>query len=54
MNTEEEMKNVKFGVANSRDYIKHTINKDYVKAGIATREFLKQAEENREKRLTNE
>ena len=33
MNTEEEMKNVKFGVANSRDYIKHTINKDYVKAG---------------------
>ncbi|NLF84388.1 MAG: hypothetical protein GX568_10490 [Candidatus Gastranaerophilales bacterium] len=36
-----EIKTVKFGVANSRDYIKYTLNKEYDKAYQASKRFLK-------------
>lgn len=32
---------IKFGITNSRDYIRHTLNKEYDKAYLASKPFLK-------------
>jgi len=37
----KEISCIKFGITNSRDYIRHTLNKEYDKAYLASKPFLK-------------
>lgn len=37
----KETSSIKFGITNSRDYIRHTLNKEYDKAYLASKPFLK-------------